>query len=127
MGFRSSGFAFATVTALTRLGAIITEHIHWKVSVALLAALILTRLEALFDLPSFLGHFSNQVMRAAAIYQAVQSLSEQTVDSSNRIAAKVKPVETDHLNAEALENFLALEVLRREVGAPRGGIDHARG
>jgi predicted MFS family arabinose efflux permease len=40
MGFWGSGFAFATVTALTRLGAIITEHIHWKVSVTLLAALM---------------------------------------------------------------------------------------
>ncbi len=65
-------------------------------------------------------------MRAAAINQALQSFSEQTVDSSNRIAAKVEPVETDHLNAKALENFLTLEILRREVGAPRGGIDHAR-
>jgi hypothetical protein len=63
-------------------------------------------------------------MRAAAINQVVQSLSEQTVDSGNRIAAKIESVKTDHPNAEALENFLSLKILRRKVGAPSGGIDH---
>jgi hypothetical protein len=116
MIFRARGFTFATISTQTRLGAIITEHIHGKVSVALLAALILARLEAVFDLPCFLSHFCDQVMRAAAINQIVQSLSEQTVDSSNRISAKVESIKTDHLNAEALENFLSLEILRRKVG-----------
>ena len=126
MGFRGNGFAFATVTTQTRLGAIITKHIQWKVSVTLFAALILAGLEALFDLPCFLSHFCDQVMRAAAINQVVKSLAKQAVDSSNRIAAKVEPIEADHLNAKALENFLTLEIFRREVGAPCGGIDHAR-
>ena len=75
MGFRGSGFAVATVTTQTRLGAIITKHIQWKVPVTLFAALILAGLETLFDLPCFLSHFCDQIMRAAAINQVVKSLA----------------------------------------------------
>ena len=123
--FRGGRFAFATVTTQTRLGAIVTKHIQWKVSVTLFAALVLAGLETLFYLPCFLSHFCDQIMWAAAINQIVKALAEQTVDCSNRIAAKVEPIEADHLNAKALEDFLTLEIFRREVGAPRGGIDHA--
>jgi hypothetical protein len=51
----------------------VSEHVEWKISIALFAALIIAGLKPLFNLVGFFGDLYNEFMRFSAMKHALQS------------------------------------------------------
>ena len=109
--------------AISRFGTTIPKHLERQIAVTFITALVLTRLEPVLDLVSFLGELCHEIVRFPTLEHAFETLTHLRINGGDRILTEIEPVEADHLNAKAFENLLPFKIIGIEVRAPRHLID----
>src|SRR5262245_12429530 len=99
-------FALSAKSSEPGLRAAVSKHPNRKITVTLLAALVVPVLKPLLDFSGLFGNRLNQVMRFSAVDYSIQSLTQQTVDGRHWVLAKIEFIEADHLNAKTRQHFL---------------------